>query len=185
MEENVKILLIDDSPLALKSIRTVLELRPTWKIVAEAGNGRDGIAIFHQTQPNVVIVDFQMPEMNGLEVAREIRRTDSQVLLILFSLHAGKQLEEMAKAAGFDAVVSKAAAFPIVGVIETLNTRAPQLQRILNPAPIPVAEVVPAAVAKSILPPVIEAKQGLPSSLRTDEHAEPKRVGNGGGTVQS
>ena len=60
----------------------------------------------------MVIVDFQMPGMNGIEVGWEIRKTHSQVLLILFSLHAGKQLEEMAKAAGFDAVVSKTAPFP-------------------------------------------------------------------------
>jgi len=190
MDENVKILLIDDSPLALKSLRTILELHPAWKIVGEAGNGRDGLAIFQQTQPTVVIVDFQMPGINGIEVGREIRKTNSQALLILFSLHAGKQLDELAKASGFDAVVSKTTPFPIVGIIETLNTRTRHAEAVPNPIPAPLAnaiparaaEVVPAAVTRSAPAPVIEENRSLPSSLRADEHPEPKRVGNEGVT---
>jgi two-component system chemotaxis response regulator CheY len=161
-----------------EAARRVLELRPAWKIVGEAGNGADGIALFHQTQPSVVIVDFQMPGMNGVEVGREIRRTDSRALLILFNLHAGKQLEELAKAAGFDAVVSKTTPFPVGGIIETLNTRTHHLEAVPNPVPelvvdaVParavevvayVPEVVPAAVTESAPASIIEAKRGLPS----------------------
>lgn len=137
--------------------------------------------------------------MNGVEVGREIRRTDSRVLLILFSLHAGKQLEELAKAAGFDAVVSKTTPFPVVGIIETLNTRTRHLEAVPNPVPAPVAdavparaakavadvaEVVPAAVTDSIPSPVMEGKRNVPTSLRADEHLESNRVGNEGSTVQ-
>jgi len=190
MEENVKILIIDDSPLALKSLRTIIELHPVWKIVGEAGNGRDGLAMFHQTQPTVVIVDFQMPGMNGIEVGREIRRTNSQALLILFSLHTGKQLEELAKAAGFDAVISKDTPFPIVGIIETLNMRTRHAEAVPSPIPAPLANAgpahaaagVPATVTESSPTPIIEVKQVLPSSLGADEHPEPKRVGNEGVT---
>jgi len=141
-----------------------------------------------------VIVDFQMPEMNGIEVGREIRRTNSQVLLILFSLHTGKQIEELAKASGFDAVVSKDTAFPIVGIIETLNTRTLHDEAARSPIPAPpanavpalAAELVPAVVTESLPAPVIEAERGLSSSLRADEHPESNRVGNeGGGTAQT
>jgi DNA-binding NarL/FixJ family response regulator len=116
-----RILLIDDSPLVLKALRTILELHPTWKIVGEANRGEDGLELFLKTNPNVVIIDFQMPGINGVEVGRRIRQTNSDALLILFSMRAEQQFEMFARASGFDAVVSKGAAFPIVGIIEAMK----------------------------------------------------------------
>jgi two-component system, NarL family, invasion response regulator UvrY len=116
-----RILLIDDSPLVLKALRTILELHPTWKIVGEANSGEDGLELFLKTNPNVVIIDFQMPGINGVEVGRRIRQTNSDALLILFSMHAEQQFQTFARAAGFDAVLSKGAAFPIVGIIEAMK----------------------------------------------------------------
>jgi two-component system response regulator DesR len=116
-----RIVLIDDSAVALKALKTVLGLHPEWEIVGEAENGHKGLALFHETNPDVVIVDFQMPGMNGIEVGKEIRGTDPGVLLILFTLHAGAQLESLAKEAGFDAVLSKAAPYPIVAIIEMMK----------------------------------------------------------------
>ncbi len=116
-----RILLIDDSPIALKALKTVLGLHPSWEIVGEAENGPNGLALFHEKNPNIVIVDFQMPGMNGIEVGREIRRTGSRVLLILFSLHTGAEVERLATEAGFDAVLSKSTPFPIVGIVERIS----------------------------------------------------------------
>ena len=117
------ILLIDDSRVTLKAIRTILELHPTWKVVGEAENGIQGLALYQQLRPDVVILDFQMPGMNGIEVGQEIRKIAPNALLILFSLHASKQLEDVAKAAGFDAVLSKGAPYPIVGIIEAMTSK--------------------------------------------------------------
>jgi two-component system response regulator AlgR len=123
-----RILLIDDSPVALKALKTVLGLHQDWEIVGEAENGLKGLDLFHQRNPDVVIVDFKMPGINGLEVGREIRRVSAAVLLILFTLHAGAQMESMAKDAGFDAVLSKAAPFPIVGIIEMMRALPPTVE---------------------------------------------------------
>ena len=118
-----RILLIDDSPLVLKALRTVLELHPTWKIVGEAESGEEALELFQKTNADVVIVDFQMLGMNGVEVGRKIRRMNSETLLILFSMHVGQQLEVFARAAGFDAVVSKNEPFAVVEVIEAMKSR--------------------------------------------------------------
>src|SRR3954468_2248349 len=56
-----RILLIDDSAIALKALRTVLGLHPTWEIVGKAENGQDGLRLFREKDPHVVILDFQMP----------------------------------------------------------------------------------------------------------------------------
>jgi DNA-binding NarL/FixJ family response regulator len=116
-----RILLIDDSPIALRSLRTVLSLHPAWEIVGEAASGPDGLALFQQKNPDVVIVDFQMPGMSGIEVGREIRKSRAKVLLILFTLHMGSELERMAAEAGFDTVLSKSAPYPIVAIIEKMR----------------------------------------------------------------
>ena len=120
-----RILLIDDSPVALKALKTTLGLRNEWQIVGEAENGRKGITLFHEQHPDVVIVDFQMPGMNDIEVGKEIRRTSTGVLLILFTLHTGPEIDTLAKDAGFDAVLSKAAVFPIVPIIEKMRSFSP------------------------------------------------------------
>jgi hypothetical protein len=101
-------------------------------------------------------------------------------------------LRNSRKRLGFDAVVSKDTPFPVVGIIETLNTRTRHDEAVPTPAPaslanaVPVraAEVVPAALTKSLSAPVTDAKRGLPSSLRADEHPDPKRISNEGGAVQ-
>ena len=151
MEENAsRFLLIDDSPLTLKALRTILELRPGWNVVAEAKNGTEGLALFHQAHPSVVIVDFQMPGPNGLEVGREIRQSDAKVLLILFTLHDSGQVKDLAKAAGFDAVISKANPFSIVEIIETLNQRTLQPESAPPVDPIPVPETPTALAIPSV-----------------------------------
>ena len=76
--------------------------------------------MFRDLHPDVVIVDFQMPGMSGIDVGREIRRTGSNVLLFLFTLYAGSQLDHAATEAGFDGVFSKNAAYPIVAIIEKM-----------------------------------------------------------------
>ncbi len=72
------------------------------------------------------------------------------MLLILFSLHAGTQLEELAKAAGFDAVVSKTTPFPVVGIIEALKTRTSRAEAV----PAPVADAVSSSPTQAIGSPV-------------------------------
>jgi DNA-binding NarL/FixJ family response regulator len=170
MEENVRtVLLIDDSPVALKSLRTILELRPGWTVVAEAENGTDGLALFYKTRPTVVIVDFQMPGLNGLEVGREIRLSDPKVLLILFTLHDSKQIEELAKAAGFDAVVPKTNAFPIAGIVETLNKRTRQAEPVppTVPDPVPVTEISSPLAIPSV------ASESLPNDAMGSKRKNP------------
>lgn len=105
----------------MRALRAVLGLNPSWQIVGAAENGPEGLRLFGDLHPDVVIVDFQMPGMSGIDVGREIRRTGSKVLLFLFTLYAGSHLDHAAKEAGFDGVFSKTAAYPIVAIIEKMR----------------------------------------------------------------
>jgi two-component system, NarL family, response regulator DesR len=115
-----RFLIVDDSELVRKSLRTVLEANPEWQIAAEAADGPAAVDLFRTSNPHVVIVDFQMPGPNGVETARRILEIAPAMPIILFTQHASPDLEKLALKAGIRAVVSKMDAFPMVGIIETL-----------------------------------------------------------------
>jgi two-component system nitrate/nitrite response regulator NarL len=116
-----RILLVDDNPTVQRSFKTALSLKSSWEIVAEALNGARGLALFRKLAPNVVIVDYHMPDMTGVELGRQLRAIGFTELLILFSLHAGKELNTIAQQVGFDAVLPKNTPFPIVTIIEKMK----------------------------------------------------------------
>ena len=80
---NLRLLVADDHELARKGVRTLLEEQPGWEVVAEASSGREAVEKAKLMEPDVTILDLGMPELSGLEVAREILKTVSTKVLIL------------------------------------------------------------------------------------------------------
>jgi len=115
-----RFLIVDDSELVRKSLRTVLQANPAWEICGEARDGETGVELFKSLHPNIVILDFQMPGINGIETARRMKEIAPAVPIVLFTQHASTDLEKHAKEAGIRSVVSKTNAFPMVGMIEAL-----------------------------------------------------------------
>jgi DNA-binding NarL/FixJ family response regulator len=115
-----RFLIVDDSDLVRQGLRTVLQANPEWEVSAEAANGSDAVERFKESHPNVVILDFQMPGINGIETARRMMEIAPAVPIILFTQHASAELEKHALEAGIRKVVSKTDAFPMVGIIEAL-----------------------------------------------------------------
>jgi DNA-binding NarL/FixJ family response regulator len=101
------ILIVDDSPLIRNSLRTCIEASTDWTICGEAENGQIAIEKVTQLQPTVVILDWQMPVMNGLAAAREISRIAPAAILIMITMHESAMLSEEAHAAGITEVLSK------------------------------------------------------------------------------
>jgi len=89
----VRILVVDDSELMRRCLRTLLEQHDQWRVCSEAANGREAIEKARQSSPDVIVLDFQMPEMNGLDAAREIRRETPEVPILMVTLHMSPQLE--------------------------------------------------------------------------------------------
>ncbi|HEY4951540.1 MAG TPA: response regulator transcription factor [Candidatus Acidoferrales bacterium] len=115
-----RFLIVDDSELVRKSLRTVLQANPDWEICGEAADGEAALKLFSELHPNVVILDFQMPGINGIETARRMSAVAPAVPIVLFTQHASPDLERHAREAGIRSVVSKTNAFPMVGMIEAL-----------------------------------------------------------------
>jgi two-component system response regulator NreC len=116
----VRFLIVDDSELVRQGLRTVLQANPEWEVCGEAADGITGVEKFRDLHPSVVILDFQMPGINGLETARRMSAITPAVPILLFTQHASTELEQHAREVGIRSVVSKTNAFAMVGIIETL-----------------------------------------------------------------
>lgn len=117
---SVRFLIVDDSELVRNGLRTIVEAKPDWEVCGEAADGLSGIEMFKNLQPDIVILDFQMPGISGLETARRMTAISSSIPIIMFTQHASAELELHAREAGVRAVVSKTNAFAMVGIVEKL-----------------------------------------------------------------
>lgn len=103
-----RILVVDDHAVVRQGIQTLMGGQ--YQICGEAENGLEAIQKTKELQPDLVILDVNMPVMNGLDAAREIRRLCPLTQILILSLHDTEQLERDAKSAGADAALSKSKA---------------------------------------------------------------------------
>ncbi len=103
-----KILIVDDNALVRSALRSCIEQNPRVVVCGEAENGQRAVEKFKELNPDVVILDWQMPVMGGLEAARRIALIAPQATLALFTLHSCEELVRQAQAVGVQRVFSKA-----------------------------------------------------------------------------
>lgn len=115
-----RFLIVDDSELVRRAVRTVLRTKPGWEVCGEAPDGKAALEMFKQLQPDIVLLDFQMPGMNGIEAAQHMAKIAPDVPVVLFTQHASADLEKHALEVGIRSVVSKTNSFSMIGIIEKL-----------------------------------------------------------------
>jgi two-component system response regulator NreC len=86
----LRILLGDDHTLLRQGLRKILQERPDWEVVAEAGDGRDAVRQALAVQPDIAILDIGMPLMNGIEATRQIVRRRPDIHVLILSMHANE-----------------------------------------------------------------------------------------------
>jgi two-component system response regulator NreC len=101
------ILIVDDSAVIRHTLRSCIEQQSGWKVCGEAENGKVAVQKVRELQPDFVILDFQMPVMNGLDAARQITTIAPETPIVMFTMHSSDQLLRDAKAAGIKEVFSK------------------------------------------------------------------------------
>jgi len=101
------ILIVDDSELIRRLLRFVIEHNTEWRICGEAENGEVAVEMVEKLRPDMVILDFQMPVMNGLEAARQITLLAPKTAMVMFTMHNSEQLRNEAQSVGIKDVVSK------------------------------------------------------------------------------
>lgn len=124
----LRILIVDDSETTRRILRAIVHSRE-WTVCGEATTGRDGIARFEELNPDLVLIDLAMPDMNGLDAAAGMTAINSRVPLVLFTVLDLPALAEPARKAGIADVVSKAQVWDLVSTIErVVANRMPQDQ---------------------------------------------------------
>lgn len=89
--QTLRVLCVDDHPLVRKGIASILSNEPDMKLVAEAGSGQDAVAMFKAHQPDVTLMDLRMPQMDGIEAARQIRAEFPDAKIIALTSFDGDQ----------------------------------------------------------------------------------------------
>ncbi len=84
----LRILLADDHTVVRQGLRKVLEERPDWVVVAEAGNGRDAVKQAEELKPDVAIIDVAMPLLNGIEATRQIVKRSPATRILVLTMHS-------------------------------------------------------------------------------------------------
>ena len=84
----VRILLADDHTVVRQGLRKLLEERPDWEVIAEAGDGREAVRLAEQQKPDVAILDVAMPLLNGIEATRQITKRVPSTRVLVLSMHA-------------------------------------------------------------------------------------------------
>ena len=84
----VRILLADDHTVVRQGLRKLLEERPDWEVIAEAGDGREAVRLAEQQKPDVAILDVAMPLLNGIEATRQISKRVPSTRVLVLSMHA-------------------------------------------------------------------------------------------------
>ena len=90
-EPTITVLCVDDHPLVRKGIASILANEPSLKLVGEAGNGHEAVEMFRTLQPDVVLMDLRMPEMDGIEATKQIRKINPEAKIIALTSYDGDQ----------------------------------------------------------------------------------------------
>ena len=102
-----RILLVDDNPAVRRHLRAVLEQQQDWKVTGEARTGAEALHKILESPPDLVVLDYRMPDLNGVDVARQISEILPKVPILMVTLHLSRQLREAAKEAGVRGACAK------------------------------------------------------------------------------
>lgn len=118
----IRILLVDDHKLIRVGLRNVLEGNADMEIVGEAGNGEEALRLAREMKPDVVVLDINMPEMNGVEATRKLARLDSAPRILIVSVHKQDPIPTRLLEAGASGYLTKdLAADEIVAAVRQVN----------------------------------------------------------------
>lgn len=120
----LRILIADDHELARRGIRAVLESHPGWEVCAEARDGRETVELAASLLPDVVLLDIGMPNLNGLEAARQILAVTPNVAILILTMHdSDNVVREVLRAGARGFLLKSDAGRDLVSAVEALQSQ--------------------------------------------------------------
>ena len=106
-----RVVIVDDNPQVLQDLRIFFEMLSKVETIGEAANGQEAICLVQKLKPDVVVMDLEMPVMDGYEATLKIKANSAAPRVVILSVHAGSDVQEKVKTVGADEFVIKGANF--------------------------------------------------------------------------
>lgn len=120
----LRILIADDHEVARRGIRSLLEGHEGWEVCGEARDGREAVDFATQLQPDILLLDIGMPNLNGLDAARQILAASPDARILILTIHDAEQVVREVLAAGARGFVLKSdAGRDLISAVEALQNR--------------------------------------------------------------
>ena len=121
-----RILIADDHDVVRTGLRAILSGQSGWAVVAEAEDGRQAVDLAVETQPDVAILDCQLPVLNGVDATREIRAVQPQTEVLIFTMHESETLlRELLEAGARGYLLKSDARQFLIAAVEALAQHKP------------------------------------------------------------
>jgi len=122
----VRILIVGDHDVVRSGLRHVIESQPNWQVVAEAADGKEAVQKALETKPDVGVIDYSLPLINGVDATRQIRSALPQTEVLIFTMHDNATIiQELLKAGARGYLLKTDAQRHLIGAIETLAVHKP------------------------------------------------------------
>ena len=110
----IKLLLVDDQLIVRQGLRMRLLMEPDIKVIGEANSGEQALELVHVLSPDIVLMDVEMPGMDGITATEALRDNTSQSAVVMMSIHDDIQTRARAQAAGAAAFVEKSGTLEVL-----------------------------------------------------------------------
>jgi two-component system invasion response regulator UvrY len=116
----VRILVADDNPAVRSFLRSLLEQQSTWHVCDLVPTGAEALQRVNENPPDMILLDFQMPDINGIEVAKQIVHRFPEIPILMVTIHLSEQLAEEARKVGVRGMCAKWDVGSIVEAVDKL-----------------------------------------------------------------
>ena len=122
----LRILIADDHDLMRRGVKTLVESHAGWEVCGEATTGREAVAKVEELKPDVLILDISMPDLNGVEAARRVRKASANTEILILSMHYSDQLiREIVDAGVRGYIVKSDSDRDLITAVEALSKHKP------------------------------------------------------------
>jgi len=133
-DEPIRVLVVDDQPVFTEMLRVVLDMQPDIKVVGMAFTGEEGVEAALQTKPEVMLVDYHMPGMSGLEVIQELKAAGENITVLILTADTDEANMAEAIAAGAAGYITKQQALKeVVQAVRTASEGEPVVPSFMIP----------------------------------------------------
>ena len=124
----LRIVVVDDHAIVRRGVRALLESQPGWEVAAEATTGREAVEVAKRLQPDIVVMDLSLPELNGLDATRQILKESPRTEVLVLTMHQSEELARNVLQAGARGYILKSDADEsLIAAVDSLRRHKPFL----------------------------------------------------------